>query len=240
MPWACDIYMWYINVKTCNTCCRLHDGRSSFWWFTLKNNTSLYHESQSTVPYVWSIDDLFNKAHLYSIYTCKHYNEFIKCSLGSLQAATAAARLCITSLQQCWSCERMTHDKVWNHKMECMTNKSCTLKWKDYVCVLLLGYTVVQCDSVDMYLWWICNIHVHECQHPVWMQINKFLFPFLQSTVEIQYNEIPWDREILFVISVVNKQYKTKEINSLGPENCLCYIRYFVISDLFISSFHCS
>ena len=43
-----------------------------------------------------------------------------------------------------------------------------------------------------------------------------------------------------FVISVVNKQYKTKEINSVGPEKFVCYIRYFVISDLFISSFHCT
>ena len=45
---------------------------------------------------------------------------------------------------------------------------------------------------------------------------------------------------IYFVISVVNKQYKTKEIHSLGPEKLVCYIRYFVISDLFISSFHCT
>ena len=37
-----------------------------------------------------------------------------------------------------------------------------------------------------------------------------------------------------FVISsVVNKQYKTKEINSLGPENWFI-IRYFVLSDIFI------
>ena len=43
----------------------------------------------------------------------------------------------------------------------------------------------------------------------------------------------------MFVISVVKKQYKTKEINSLGQEKLVCYIRYFVISDLFISSFHC-
>ena len=42
------------------------------------------------------------------------------------------------------------------------------------------------------------------------------------------------------VISVVNKQYKTKEIISLGPEKTVCYIRYVVLSDLFISSFHCS
>ena len=28
-----------------------------------------------------------------------------------------------------------------------------------------------------------------------------------------------------FVISVVNKQYKTKEIDSLGPEKLVCYIR---------------
>ena len=42
------------------------------------------------------------------------------------------------------------------------------------------------------------------------------------------------------VISLVNKQfYKTKEISSLGPEKLVCYIRYSVISDLFILSFHC-
>ena len=40
------------------------------------------------------------------------------------------------------------------------------------------------------------------------------------------------------VISVVNEQYKTKEISSLGPERAACYIIYFVISDLFIPSFH--
>ena len=34
------------------------------------------------------------------------------------------------------------------------------------------------------------------------------------------------------------KQYKTKQINSLGPKKIVCYIRYFVISYLFISSFH--
>ena len=38
-------------------------------------------------------------------------------------------------------------------------------------------------------------------------------------------------------MSVVNKQYKTKEINSLGLEILVCYIGYFVISDLFILSF---
>ena len=31
-----------------------------------------------------------------------------------------------------------------------------------------------------------------------------------------------------FVISVVKKQYKTKQINSLGPEKIVYYIRYFV------------
>ena len=33
---------------------------------------------------------------------------------------------------------------------------------------------------------------------------------------------------------------QTKEINSLGLDKLVCYIRYFVKSDLFISSFHCS
>ena len=43
-----------------------------------------------------------------------------------------------------------------------------------------------------------------------------------------------------FVISVVNEQYKTKEIHSLGLEKLVCYIRYCVISNLFITSFHCT
>ena len=43
----------------------------------------------------------------------------------------------------------------------------------------------------------------------------------------------------IFVISEANKQYKTKDINSLGPEKLVGYTRYFVISDLFIMSFHC-
>ena len=37
-----------------------------------------------------------------------------------------------------------------------------------------------------------------------------------------------------FVISVVNKQYKTKEINSLGPEKLVCYVRYVVISGILL------
>ena len=43
-----------------------------------------------------------------------------------------------------------------------------------------------------------------------------------------------------YLISVVNKQYRTKEFISLGQEKTGCYIRYFVISDLFITSFHCT
>ena len=64
--------------------------------------------------------------------------------------------------------------------------------------------------------------------------------------MESQHNEILGTKKFCLlsdiVISVVHKQYKTKEINSLGPEKLvclLCYIRYFVISDLFISSFRC-
>ena len=41
-------------------------------------------------------------------------------------------------------------------------------------------------------------------------------------------------------MSVVNKQYKTKEINSLGPEKLICYISGILLLDLLISSFHCT
>ena len=53
-------------------------------------------------------------------------------------------------------------------------------------------------------------------------------------TVETWYNKI-LGTEIFFyiryfVISVVNyKQYNTDQINPLGPEKLVCYIRYFVI-----------
>ena len=62
--------------------------------------------------------------------------------------------------------------------------------------------------------------------------------------METRYNEILGAENFFgniryFMISVVNKQYKTKEINSLGPKELVCFIRYFVISHLFISSFHC-
>ena len=40
-----------------------------------------------------------------------------------------------------------------------------------------------------------------------------------------------------FVISVVNKQYKTKQFNSLVHGKIVCNIRYFATSDQFISSF---
>ena len=50
-----------------------------------------------------------------------------------------------------------------------------------------------------------------------------------KSTVETRYNEIFGTGTFLFIISVVNKQYKTKEFILLGPEKLVCYIRYFVI-----------
>ena len=43
-----------------------------------------------------------------------------------------------------------------------------------------------------------------------------------------------------FLVSVAYKQYKTKQFISLGPEKTACEVRYLVISDLFISSFHYS
>ena len=65
----------------------------------------------------------------------------------------------------------------------------------------------------------------------------RFTVEFNNNTVEIRYNEILGTEKFsllqvyirYFVISVVNKQYKTKEINSLGPEKLVDYIRYFVI-----------
>ena len=60
----------------------------------------------------------------------------------------------------------------------------------------------------------------------------------VQCTVETQYlrtrslGPINFVCYIMryFVISVVNKQYKTEEIYSLGPEKLVRYIRYFVIN----------
>ena len=48
--------------------------------------------------------------------------------------------------------------------------------------------------------------------------------------------------QIFCYISSKKTQYKTKEINSLGPEKLFCYIRYSILSyqDLFTSSFHCT
>ena len=71
------------------------------------------------------------------------------------------------------------------------------------------------------------------------------------STVETRYltrslgprNFVCYIRLNFFFISVVNKEYKIKKINSLGLEKLLklvCYIRYFVISDLFVSNYHCT
>ena len=53
-------------------------------------------------------------------------------------------------------------------------------------------------------------------------------------TVETQYNEILGTRIFFFLYQIfgyicqylVKKQYKTKQINSLGPEKTVCYIRY--------------
>ena len=58
-------------------------------------------------------------------------------------------------------------------------------------------------------------------------------------SIHLMDGEILFVISDIFVISVVNKQYKTQEINSLGLEKLVRYIRYFVISDLFILSFHC-
>ena len=52
----------------------------------------------------------------------------------------------------------------------------------------------------------------------------------LQWKLDVTRSLEPGHIVIYFVISVVNKQYKTKEIISLGPEKLVCYIRYFVIS----------
>ena len=53
-------------------------------------------------------------------------------------------------------------------------------------------------------------------------------------TGKTQYNEILGTRKFCLLyqiscLSVVYKQYKTKEIISLGLEKTVCYIRYFVI-----------
>ena len=64
-------------------------------------------------------------------------------------------------------------------------------------------------------------------------------------TVETQYNEILGTEKFCLLYQIFcyissQKHYKTKKMYSLGLEKLVCYIRYCVISDLFISSFHCS
>ena len=68
------------------------------------------------------------------------------------------------------------------------------------------------------------------------------LLPVLLSTVETWYNKILGTKifcllyQIFCYISVVKKKKKKRKLlNSLGPENFVHYIRYFVISDLFIN-----
>ena len=89
---------------------------------------------------------------------------------------------------------------------------------------------------------------------PIWNQFALFVWfidfwynklPNEQNTGETRYKRDPWDHDFFFfyiryfVRSVVYKQYKTKQFISLGLEKTVCYIRYFVISDLFILSFYC-
>ena len=55
-----------------------------------------------------------------------------------------------------------------------------------------------------------------------------------ERILETQYNKIPGTEKFVchiryFVVSVFNKQYKTKEINSLGLDKLLCYIRSLYI-----------
>ena len=69
------------------------------------------------------------------------------------------------------------------------------------------------------------------------------ILPFT-CTGKTQYNEVLGTITFcllyqIFCYIIIFKQCKTKQIVSLGPEKTVCYIRYFVISNLFISSFHC-
>ena len=70
-------------------------------------------------------------------------------------------------------------------------------------------------------------------------------FTFQGSTVETRYNKsfgrghfVCYIRYFAISVSVVDKQYKTKQMYSLGLENIVSNIRHF-ISDLFTWSFHC-
>ena len=61
---------------------------------------------------------------------------------------------------------------------------------------------------------------------------------WVASTVETRYNEVFWTgKSCLFIINiryfvisaVKKKQYKTKQLISLGPAKIVCYIRYLYI-----------
>ena len=60
-------------------------------------------------------------------------------------------------------------------------------------------------------------------------------------TVEPRYNEDLWTMKItlLYQVSPLYQVEKTKKNKELGPAKPPCYKRVFVISDLFITRFHC-
>ena len=63
----------------------------------------------------------------------------------------------------------------------------------------------------------------------------------LASTVENQYNETNGTGKFCLlynIISVVNKQYKTKQINVIGTRKSLLMVFWYIRS-LYILSFHC-
>ena len=80
--------------------------------------------------------------------------------------------------------------------------------------------------------WWILKI----IELGIWSMIGQCLERLIGIyTGETDYkNEILGTRKFVgyiryFVISIVNKQSKTKQVISLGPVKTVCYIRHFVI-----------
>ena len=74
-----------------------------------------------------------------------------------------------------------------------------------------------------------------------WICRHKTQWPYSKSTVETLDNDVigTWRFCFLYqvssyILSVVNKQYKTKQFDFILIGEIACYLMYFIIAELFI------